>query len=432
MNKHSQIAVIGLGYVGAPLALELSRHYNVIGFDISAGRVGELTAGHDRTRELDVEDLKAAQAERRLMLTSNDQNLREADIFIVTVPTPVSKANVPEMDCVLAASRTVGRVMKKGAIVVYESTVYPGATEEECLPALIATSGYNYPADFAIGYSPERINPGDHVHRLTNTTKIVSGDRPEVLDTLAALYGSITTVHRAPTLKVAEAAKVLENVQRDINIGLMNEVYQIFARVGVDTHDVLAAAGTKWNFLPFTPGLVGGHCISVDPYYLSHKAACEGFTAKLIMAARETNDAMPEFLVDQLVKKMVATVGLNRKTVVTVLGATFKENVPDVRNSKVGDVIKELKKYGISVQVVDPMAHQEEVLHELGVTMVSLAEAEANPADAVILAVPHETFLADGGWPLISRLAKPEEALVMDFKGALKATDSPAHIHVWR
>ncbi|KVP96770.1 GDP-mannose dehydrogenase [Burkholderia ubonensis] len=432
MNKTAQIAIIGLGYVGAPLALELAKHHNVVGFDINAERVNELRQGHDRTREMAADELNALLADNRLMLTAQADDLREADIFIVTVPTPVSEAHVPDMGCVLAASRTVGKVMKKGAIVVYESTVYPGATEEECLPVLQSVSGLNYPDEFAIGYSPERINPGDQVHRLTNTTKIVSGDRPEVLETLAALYGSITNVHRAPSIKVAEGAKVLENVQRDVNIALMNEAYQIFSRCGVDTHDVLEAAGTKWNFLKFTPGLVGGHCISVDPYYLSHKAASEGFQAKLIMSSRETNDSMPAFLVDQLVKKMVKTVGISRDTVVTVLGATFKENVPDVRNSKVADICAELDKYGVTVQVVDPLACQNEVFHELGVQTIELEDAEANPADAIILAVPHEDFLEEGGWPLIERLAKPEQALVMDFKAQLNASEAPAHLHVWR
>lgn len=432
MYKTSQIAIIGLGYVGAPLALELAKHYNVIGFDINAERVNELRQGHDRTREISEPELKALQADHRLVLTSLATNLRDADIFIVTVPTPVSDAHVPDMSCVLAASRTVGQVMKKGAIVVYESTVHPGATEEECVPELMAASGYSYPQDFAVGYSPERINPGDQVHRLTNTTKIVSGDRPEVLETLAALYGSITTVYRAPAIKVAEGAKVLENVQRDVNIALMNEAYQIFSRCGVDTHEVLEAAGTKWNFLKFTPGLVGGHCISVDPYYLSHRAAREGFQAKLIMSSRETNDSMPAFIVDKLMKGMVKTVGVNRDTVVTVLGATFKENVPDVRNSKVADICSELDKYGVTVQVVDPLACQHEVYHELGVQTVSLDDAEANPADAVILAVPHDGFMEEGGWPLIERLAKSEQALVMDFKAQLDASEAPAHLKVWR
>lgn len=432
MSKQEKIAIIGQGYVGAPLAVELAKHFDVIGFDINSERIDELANGYDRTREIHTDELMDLTNRGKLALTCDAEDLCVADIFVVTVPTPVSEARVPDMGAVLAASRTVGKVMKKGAIVVYESTVYPGATEEECLPILKQVSGYRYPQEFSIGYSPERINPGDHVHRLTNTTKIVSGDRPEVLEILAAMYGTITTVHRAPGIKVAEGAKVLENVQRDVNIALMNEAYQIFSRCGVDTNDVLAAAGTKWNFLKFTPGLVGGHCISVDPYYLSHKAACEGFQAKLILSARETNDSIPVFLVDKLAKKMAKTIGIGRESVVTVMGVTFKENVPDVRNSKVGDICKELAKYGVTVQVVDPLAHADEVERELGFRLTSLAEAQANPADAVFMAVSHEAFLEGGGWPLIQSLVKRKQAIVMDFKGHLDAGLVPAHIEMVR
>lgn len=426
-KKIQSIAVVGLGYVGAPLALALSRHFSVIGYDVSARRVAELASGADSTRELNPQELQSASWQ----LTTDPDTLRDVDLFIVTVPTPVTDAHVPDLGCVVAASRQVGKVMKKGAIVVYESTVYPGATEEECLPELVAQSGYAYPADFALGYSPERINPGDKVHRLDNTTKIVAGDRPEVLQLLAGVYGVVTDVHLAPTLKVAETAKVLENVQRDTNIGLINEVYQICTRIGVDIHDVLAAAGTKWNFLPFQPGLVGGHCISVDPYYLSHKAASEGFPARVIMAARDINDSMPAFIVDQLVKKMVQSTGINRDTVVTVLGATFKEDVPDIRNSKVADICRELEKFGIKAQVVDPLADPQEVLHELGVQPVSLDTARANRADALLLAVPHAEFV-EQGWSLVTELVKPERALVMDIKARLAPTDAPGHVTYWR
>ncbi|SAL00471.1 UDP-glucose 6-dehydrogenase [Caballeronia calidae] len=424
------IAIVGLGYVGAPLALAFSKHYEVVGFDINRQRIDELRSGYDRTLESTPEEIKTLVAERRISFTSHPEDISEADIFVITVPTPVSDAQVPDMSCVMDASRTVGKVMKKGAIVVYESTVYPGASEDECVPVLVEASRLNYPGDFAIGYSPERINPGDQIHTLTNTTKIVSGDRPEVLDILANLYGKITTVHRAPTIKVAESAKVLENVQRDVNIALMNEVYQIFSRCGVNTHAVLEAAGTKWNFLKFTPGLVGGHCISVDPYYLSHKAMREGFPAKLILTARQTNDSMPAFVVDQLVRKLASTIGLSSSTVVTVLGVTFKENVPDVRNSKVTEIVNELSKFGTKVQVVDPLAHADEVVHELGLELTSISVAQANPADAVILAVPHDEFLENGGWDLISRLAKPGKALVMDFKGTLDTREAPSELMV--
>lgn len=426
---NTKIAVVGLGYVGAPLALALSGSFPVVGFDLNVDRVVELEVGEDRTGELDKHVLRQQVLQGALKLTTSEKEMADADVIIITVPTPVTDAHVPDLSCVIAASRAVGRVMKTGAIVVYESTVYPGATEEVCLPELIASSGKNYPEDFAIGYSPERINPGDEVHVLTNTVKIVSGDRPEVLNLLAQMYGSITQVHLAPTIKVAEGAKVLENVQRDVNIALMNEAYQIFSRIGVDTHDVLEAAGTKWNFLKFTPGLVGGHCISVDPYYLSHKAASEGFPAKLIMSSRETNDAMPAFLVDKLIKKMVSSVGLNRNTVVTILGATFKEDVPDVRNSKVADICKELAKYGVTVQVVDPVADASEVAHEVGVGLT--AACDAVPADAVILAVPHQEFL-EAGWGTVASYAKNEQALVMDFKARMCNVNVPEHIELIR
>lgn len=424
------IAVVGLGYVGSPLALALSSHYPVIGFDINRQRIDELESGYDRTGESSAEQINALTAQGRLTLTADLQSLSDADVFVITVPTPVSDAHVPDMSYVIAASRMVGKIMKKGAVVVYESTVYPGATEDECVPALVEASGLRYPQDFAVGYSPERINPGDRVHTLTNTTKIVSGDRPEVLEILADLYGAITTVHRAPAIKVAESAKVLENVQRDVNIALMNEVYQIFSRCDVDIYAVLEAAGTKWNFLRFNPGLVGGHCISVDPYYLSHKATREGFPAQLILTARQTNDSMPAFVVNQLVKKLASTISLSSTTVVTVLGATFKENVPDVRNSKVADIVGELGKYGVTVQVVDPLANADEVAHELGFELTPLAVAEANPADAVLLAVPHDAFLEKGGWELISRLARRSQALVMDFKGMLDVSEVPAELTV--
>lgn len=426
------IAIVGLGYVGFPLALALSRHCRVIGFDIHLQRIEELRGGYDRTGESAAEEIKALIAQGRLALTAHRRDLGDADVFIVTVPTPVNDAHVPDMGHVIAASRMVGEVMKKGAIVVYESTVYPGATEDECVPVLVDASGLRYPQDFAIGYSPERINPGDHVHTLTNTTKIVSGDRPEVLDILVNLYGQITTVHRAPTIKVAESAKVLENVQRDVNIALMNEVYQIFSRCDVNTYAVLEAAGTKWNFLKFTPGLVGGHCISVDPYYLSHKATREGFPAQLILTARQTNDSMPAFVVSRLVKVMANTVGLSATTVVTVMGVTFKENVPDVRNSKVAEIVDELRNYGIKVSVVDPLAHADEVAHELGLELTTESAAQAEPADAVILAVPHDAFLEQGGWASIERLAKPEKAVVMDFKGVLDLHEAPSQLVVVR
>lgn len=421
------IAIIGLGYVGAPLAYALAPNFNVIGFDINKSRVAELVQGVDRTNELTKEELLGAP----INITADTAILRTADVFIITVPTPVSDAHVPDLGFVLNASRLVGEYMKPGAIVVYESTVYPGATEDICLPVLMHTSGLSYPENFGLGYSPERINPGDKVHTLHNTVKIVSGDRPEVCAVLAKIYGSVTQIHMAPSIKVAEAAKVLENVQRDVNIALMNEVSQIFSRIGVDSHHVLQAAGTKWNFLKFEPGLVGGHCISVDPYYLSHKAACEGFQAKVILSARETNDSMPAFIVDQLIKKLAVAGLMHKGTVVTVLGATFKEDVPDIRNSKIADMCKELLKYGITAQVVDPLANPAELHHEFGIKLVSMEQAKENRADAVVFAVPHENFLA-GGWELVEALAKTGGAVVMDMKAKLSLDAVPANITLWR
>ncbi len=390
MFKSGTIAVVGLGYVGAPLALALSAHYPVIAYDTDPARVDELRRAEDRTRELDAARLARA----RWRLTGDSRGLRDADIVIVTVPTPVTAANVPDMGCLIAASRAVGAAMKRGAVVVYESTVYPGATEDVCLPELRRASALRYPEDFAIGYSPERVNPGDKVHRLDNTTKIVAADRPEVLELLARVYGCLTTVHRAGSIAVAEAAK---------------------------------AAGTKWNFLPFTPGLVGGHCIGVDPYYMTHKAASEGASARIISAAREANDAMAAFLVDKLVKKLVSTGGLRRDAVITVLGATFKEDVPDVRNSKVADLCAELARYGLAAQVVDPLADAQEAQDELGLRLVTLEDAARNPADAVILAVPHAPFLAGGGWGQVVPLARLQGAVVLDLKARL-SRPAPAHI----
>lgn len=424
MFNNNTIAIVGLGYVGAPLALALSEHKQVIGFDICVERVQELQRGEDRTLELNPEKL----AKAHWTLSHDSKDLAQADVIIVTVPTPVGEGNVPDMSCLIAASRSVGAEMKKGAIVVYESTVFPGATEEICLQHLNAASPLNYPADFAIGYSPERINPGDKVHRLDNTTKIVSGDRPEVLALLAELYGKLTAVHQASSIKVAEAAKILENTQRDVNIGLVNQMYQILSRMGVNTHHVLEAAGTKWNFHKYVPGLVGGHCISVDPHYMAHKAACEGTVAHVINSARQANDAMAPFLIDRLVKKMVMTGGIHRDSVVTIMGATFKEDVPDIRNSKVADLVKELARFGLNAQVVDPLADADEVEHELGVKLVTMEQALKKRANAVILAVGHQEFMADGGWGLVSKLAVEENAVVLDFKAQLTEKDVPANV----
>ncbi|MFY2658226.1 nucleotide sugar dehydrogenase [Achromobacter xylosoxidans] len=416
------VAVIGLGYVGAPLAFALAKNQNVnvIGYDVNQGRVDQLKAGVDSTGEISEGELALRS---KMVLTASPEYLFDADVMIITVPTPVNEGHVPDMSYVLRATHTAGSHMKKGAVIVYESTVYPGATEEECLPLLEKIgrgAGLSYPADFSIGYSPERINPGDRVHTLHNTTKIVAGDRPATLDLLASLYGSITQVHRAPTIKVAEAAKCAENAQRDVNIAFMNELCQICTRLGVDTHDVLAAAGTKWNFLPFRPGLVGGHCIGVDPYYLMHKAAAEGYPARLIVAARETNDSMAGFLANLAIKRMACEGLLRPGAVVTVLGATFKEDVPDIRNSKVVDLVRELGKYGVTPQIVDPHADPAGFSHEYGLELTAVSQTR--PADALLLTVPHRRFAEEHGSfeNLINICAKRAgRVVVMDLKAVL-------------
>lgn len=426
LSEAPSIAVVGLGYVGAPLAHAFSRQFQVWGVDIDAARVAELREGHDRTNELSSDDLLGAS----MQLTTDTSVLAQADIIVVTVPTPVDEARVPDLTPVKQASIAVGRQMKRGAIVVYESTVYPGVTEEVCIPLLERESGLKHLQDFHVGYSPERINPGDRVHTLTTMTKIVSGDTPQTLNTLMKLYGAITHVYPATSIKVAEAAKVLENTQRDVNIALMNEVSQLLSTLGVDTHDVLDAACSKWNFLNFRPGLVGGHCISVDPYYLTHKAAASGFNAGLILSARETNDGMAQFVVDQLLHHMTKCHLLHPQTVVTVLGTTFKEDVPDIRNSKVADIVHKLGALGIRTQVLDPLADSAEVEHEYGFTLTRQEDAE--PADAIVLAVPHANYREDG-WALVESLTKPGARFVLcDLKAVLDRDSCPTRAVLWR
>ena len=421
-----KITIVGLGYVGAPLAYELSKHFDVIGFDINETRVSELSQGIDRTNELSPQDL----ARTKMVVTTDASCLDNADILIVTVPTPVDSSHVPDLSPVLSATRAIGRRMKKGATVVYESTVYPGVTEELCVPLLEELSGLKHLVDFNVGYSPERINPGDKVHTLTTTTKIVSGDTLATRDTLSAVYGKVTKVYLAESIKVAEAAKVIENTQRDVNIALMNELSQLFSRLGVDTADVLSAARSKWNFLDFRPGLVGGHCISVDPYYLTHKAATHGFTASLILSAREINDGMANFVTDQLLRQMTLNHLLGKDTVVTILGTTFKEDVPDIRNSKIADIYHQLKGLGLKVQVVDPMASSDEVFHEYGYPLTRPGEAQR--ADAVILAVAHKQF-REAGWELVEAYGKEGQTIIcQDLKSSLDRNCVPAHVVLWR
>jgi len=368
-TQHPTLAIIGLGYVGLPLAVEFSKQQAVIGFDIKAGRIAELKAGRDHTLEVNAAELAEATG---LRYTSNPEDLRAATIFIVTVPTPIDAHKRPDLTPLLRASDTVGRALKKGDIVVYESTVYPGATEEDCVPVLERISGLTYNIDFFCGYSPERVNPGDKAHRLTTIRKVTSGSTPEIADKVDALYASIITAgtYKAESIRVAEAAKVIENTQRDLNIALVNELAIIFNRMGIDTEAVLKAAGTKWNFLPFRPGLVGGHCIGVDPYYLTHKAEALGYHPQVILAGRRINDGMGAYVAGQLVKAMLKRRIQVDGARVLVLGLTFKENCPDLRNTRVVDVVRELQDYGVQVDVHDPWADAAEARHEYGLDLV--------------------------------------------------------------
>lgn len=426
-THHRKVSVVGLGYVGLPVAVAFGRQEQTIGFDINAARVAELKGGHDSTMEVEDVDLRAT----NILFTSDPAALKQADFHIVAVPTPIDNAKRPDMTPVLKASETIGKQLKKGDIVVYESTVYPGATEEDCVPVLERCSGLKCGVDFFVGYSPERINPGDKEHTFTKITKVVSGQTPEVLDIVAKVYESVVVagVHRAPTIKVAESAKVIENTQRDLNIALMNELALIFQRMGIDTRDVLAAAGTKWNFLKFDPGLVGGHCIGVDPYYLTHKAQIVGYIPEVILAGRSINDNMGRYVAGQAIKLMIQS-GLPVKGgIVTVLGLTFKEDVPDLRNTRVTDIINELKDYGVEVQVTDPCAHAAEAHEEYGIELIPTDKLK--PAHAVVLAVPHRQYL-EAGWGSIVKQLKEGAGVVIDVKAKLDRALKPANIIHWR
>lgn len=394
------IAVIGLGYVGLPLAVEFGKKYTTLGFDLSAEKVAAYRDFVDPTGEVSSEDLRAAS---HLSCHTDPSVLKDADFIIVAVPTPVDEAHQPDFTPLVKSSETVGRHMKRGAVVVYESTVYPGATEEVCIPILERESGLKWKDGFFVGYSPERINPGDKERTVTKIVKVVSGDTAQTLETVTQIYGSVITagVYPASSIKVAEAAKVIENTQRDLNIALMNELAVIFHKIGIDTLEVLKAAGTKWNFLPFRPGLVGGHCIGVDPYYLTHKADMLGYHPQVILAGRRINDGMGKYVAEQTVKQMIAAGSSIKGADVIVLGLTFKENCPDLRNSKVIDVIRELQSYGCNVHVHDPVAATVEAEHEYG---VSLTSWEALPkAQAIVAAVAHQTYLS---MPLTALLEK--------------------------
>ena len=427
MAANRSISVIGLGYVGLPVAVSFGRTARVIGFDISQSRIEELRAGHDRTNEVEDDDLKAAE----ITFTCEAKDLAAADFHIVAVPTPIDDAKRPDLSPLVGASKVVGSVLKRGDIVVYESTVYPGATEEECVPVLERESGLKCGTDFTVGYSPERINPGDKEHTFTRITKVVSGQDEPTLDVVAKVYESVVTagVHRASSIKVAEAAKVIENTQRDLNIALMNELSLIFDRLDIDTRDVLAAAGTKWNFLPFSPGLVGGHCIGVDPYYLTHKAAMMNYYPQVILAGRRINDGMGAFVAGQVVKGLIKQ-GLNvRDARVTMLGLTFKEDVPDLRNTRVIDIVQELQDYGISVQIADPWADSAEAEEEYGLSLC--AQADLEPAQAVVFAVAHREFI-EAGWDGVTGLLEGGNGCVVDVKGALDRDAVPDGVALWR
>ncbi len=419
----ARIAVIGLGYVGLPLAVEFGKTRNVVGFDINEKRVEALKAGHDATLEVETDELRES---KHLSFSSDLSDLASCNTFIVTVPTPIDVHKRPDLTPLIRASETIGKVLKRGDVVIFESTVYPGATEEDCVPVLAQASGLTFNEDFFVGYSPERINPGDKQHRLTTIMKVTSGSTPEVADFVDALYASIVTAgtHKAPSIRVAEAAKVIENTQRDLNIALVNELAVIFNRMGIDTEAVLEAAGTKWNFLPFRPGLVGGHCIGVDPYYLTHKAEAIGYHPQIILAGRRLNDGMGAYVAGQLVREMIKRrIHVNGARVL-VLGLTFKENCPDLRNTRVVDVVGELEEFGVQVDVYDPWVDAAEALHEYGITPV--AKPEAGAYDGMVLAVAHNEF-RDMGTEALRALGK-EQHVLYDLKCLLPAGQSDVRL----
>ncbi|MDT4331751.1 Vi polysaccharide biosynthesis UDP-N-acetylglucosamine C-6 dehydrogenase TviB [Methylomonas sp. MS20] len=423
MLKNVKIGMIGLGYVGLPLAVEFGHKYPTVGFDINRNRVEELRSGHDHTLEVSEEELAQAV---HLSYTADLSDIADCNFYIVTVPTPINEHKQPDFTPLQKASETLGKVIKSGDIVIYESTVYPGATEEVCVPILECGSGLTFNKDFFVGYSPERINPGDKQHRVTNILKVTSGSTPEVAEKVDQLYKSIITAgtHKASCIKVAEAAKVIENTQRDVNIALINELALIFNRLGIDTEEVLIAAGTKWNFLPFRPGLVGGHCIGVDPYYLTHKAQAIGYNPEVILSGRRINDGMGVYVVSQLVKLMLKKRFHVQQANVLILGLTFKENCPDIRNTRVVDIVAELDTYGVNVDIYDPWVNPDEAVHEYGIRPI--AQPEAGKYEAIILAVAHDEFrnmaIAD-----IRALGKPD-AVVYDLKYLFPADQTDARL----
>ena len=414
ISNKPKIAIIGLGYVGLPLAVEFGKKFKTIGFDINSNRIDELRLGIDKTLEVDKEELLSAS---NLTFSSNIAELNDANVYVVTVPTPVDEHKRPDLTPLIRASTMLGKVVSKGDVVVYESTVYPGATEEDCIPLIEKESGLKYNVDFFAGYSPERINPGDKEHRLTTIKKITSGSTPETAEFVDSLYRSIVTAgtHKASSIRVAEAAKVIENTQRDLNIALVNELALIFNRMGIDTLDVLEAAGTKWNFLPFRPGLVGGHCIGVDPYYLTHKAQEIGYSPEVILAGRRINDSMGQYVVSQVVKRMLKKRIHIEDANVLILGLTFKENCPDIRNTRVVDLVREFRDYGANVDVFDPWVNSRDAEHEYGITPIN--EPPQGKYDAIVLAVAHRQF-REMGVEKIRKLGR-RDCVLYDIKSIL-------------
>lgn len=414
IKKEAKLAVIGLGYVGLPIALEFARKIKVIGFDINQSRVDMMKNNIDPSNELEAKDFEGCD----IKFTADINDLKEVNFFVIAVPTPIDEANLPDLKPLLVASRTVGQVLKKGDYVVYESTVYPGCTEEDCIPVLEEISGLKFKDDFKVGYSPERINPGDKQHTLQNVMKVASGCCDESLEQIAKTYELVVAagVHRAPTIKVAEAAKIIENTQRDVNIALINELSIIFNKLKINTFDVLEAAGTKWNFLHFRPGLVGGHCIGVDPYYLTHKAQQAGYHSKVITSGRYVNDSMGFYIAKQTVKKIIAQGKIIQDSKVLIMGATFKEDVSDIRNSKVIDIVNELKSYQVHVDIIDPHADSDEMNHEYGVPLISSA---SNEYDAIIVAVNHKEYIGLNE-NYFKSLMKENKGIFVDVKGIYK------------
>ncbi len=430
MNSEKKIAVIGLGYVGLPLAIEFAKKYKVLGFDINESRVAELKQGKDRTREADLNDLlqvtrhSAKEDDKYLCFSSDKSELLSYNVYIVTVPTPINHFKSPDLKFLIKASAMVGAALKKDDIVIYESTVYPGCTEEDCVPVLEKFSGLKFNIDFFVGYSPERINPGDKVHTLTKIRKITAGSTPEIAEIVDKLYASIITAgtHKTSSIKVAEASKAIENAQRDVNISFVNELALIFDRIGIDTNDVLEAAATKWNFLKYKPGLVGGHCIGVDPYYLAHKAKSLGYHPEVILSGRRVNDNMGMFVANKMVKLMIEKDHKIRGSKALIMGITFKENCPDVRNTRVIDIYFELKQFGLEVDIYDPWAEEEIVLAEYNIQILRHLQ-ENILYDAIVIAVAHKQFLH-----LELQKYKKDNAVVFDIKGCMDRTQVDARL----